>query len=93
MAVSVSPSPSDGPLSAQSTSVNLTVQSPGSTTFTAVIRTPTGNMIPIEHALLADGTNRLVLPMPPGGVPSGSVLMLIMVEPSGTRTVVSYKLL
>jgi hypothetical protein len=92
MTVRVSPHPNDGPLSAKGPTIKVTVSAPGSTTLAAVLRTPDGTLIPIEHDLLSDGSTVLSLPVPPGGVPSGSRLILKLVEPTGSKTVVKYKL-
>ncbi|MBN2492695.1 MAG: hypothetical protein JXQ29_17745 [Planctomycetes bacterium] len=93
MAVRVSPHPNDGPLSAQAATVTVCVSAPGWTTLAVVIRTPDGTLVPIAHDLLSDGSTTLHLPLPPGGVPSGSRLILKLVEPSGQKTVLHYKLL
>ncbi|MBN2490042.1 MAG: hypothetical protein JXQ29_04250 [Planctomycetes bacterium] len=93
MAISVSPQPSDGPLRASGPNVTLSVSTPNGAILTAAIKTTSGTFIPIEHCILNDGTTVLVLNLPPGGVPSGSTLILAFDEHPDSLTVVKYQLL
>jgi hypothetical protein len=92
MAISVSPKPNDGPLSAKGPNLTVSVGTPNGAILTAAIRTPSGTFIPIEHTAIDAGTTILVLSVPPGGVPAGSALILVFDEHPGTVSVVKYKL-
>lgn len=91
MALAVNPRPSDGPLSAKGPTIRLLVSSSGGT-LTAAIKTPSGNYHPLEYLPLAQGDNQVVLSLPPGGVPAGSTLILVIRDAGGNLQSVKYTL-
>lgn len=91
MAVSVSPRPGDGPLSAKGPTAKLSVTASGLTTVTASVLTPNGEYIAIEDAVVFPGTSTLVLNLPPG-IPAGSILNVFVEEQDGTVQTFDYKL-
>lgn len=86
MAIQISPHPNDGPLKASAPSHKFVVRVTTLTTFVAVARTPKGRLIRIKHDFLLPGINHITLHMPPGGVPPGTTMRVVMQEWSGKTT-------
>jgi len=91
MAVSVSPRPGDGPLSAKGPTIKLSVTATSLTTVTVSILTPSGDYLAIDDAVVFPGSTTLILSIPPG-VPPGSVLNVFAEEQDGSVTTHNYKL-
>jgi len=92
MAITTSPKPSDGPLSASGPTLTLGINTTNGAVLTAGIRTTKGNYIPIEHTVVNAGTTVVILRLPPGGVPPGSTLILAFDENPGSVSVTKFKL-
>ena len=91
MAVALSPKPSDGPLNGQGRTVSISIRMTMSGTVGGLIKIAgrPAIEIPIQHLL--PGRNRVVIPLPPGGVPPGADLRLIVRESNANSTFAVYK--
>lgn len=92
MAVTVAPRPGDGPLKATGPTIGIAVTTTAGATVTASILTPAGDYIAVGEWALAAGRENLVVSLPPGGVPPGSKLILVVDETDGTESFVKYTL-
>jgi hypothetical protein len=92
MAVKTSPRPSDGPLSASGPSLTIAISTTNGAFVVATVKTTTGKTIRIEQTVVSAGTTKLILRLPPGGVPPGSTLNLSINEHPGSYTSVKFTL-
>lgn len=91
MAVMLSPKPSDGPLNGQSPSVSITVVSGSTGTVGGIIKIAGRPPIEVPVQSFLPGQTRFRFPLPPGGVPKGSELRLLVRESNGGTTFAVYK--
>jgi len=94
MAIQINPAPHDGPLSAKGPSVTFTIGVTGVVWafMSAHVTTTSGTSIRLEPKFLPGGVNQVRISLPPGGVPPGSKLRLVIREANGGKTVVEYTL-
>lgn len=90
MFILLSPKPSDGPLNGQDQSAQITVVMPTAGRVVGALVIPGRPTIEVPVQLLAPGTNRVVVPLPPGGTPPTAQLRLLVRGIDGSATVATY---
>lgn len=91
MAVSFSPPPGTGTLPGDGGSVTITVTSTSGGSYGVFLRLKNGTRLRLDIGTVWAGANRVRVTLPPGGIPSGATLSVVVNEAGGGLSVGNYK--
>ncbi len=89
MAVSFSPPPGNGTLPADGGTVSIGVTSSGGS-YAVFLRLADGSRVRLDIGTVWGGTTIVRITLPPGGLPPGATLSVVVNESSGGLAVANY---